>query len=381
MFQPSSIGLCAASNSPVTLPVAGPTCSGSGPADSGLPIILVCVTPSGASSFFAQPGANSADPRHRVDSNVKFIDGFSWKLNKHDLKMGFEFRRTSIQQYLDKYFRGRLKFADLSAFLSGTDNSGVTGSLQYSGNTIRHTFENDYGAYFQDSFHLTSRLTLNYGLRWDYFGVIAEKNNLFSNFLVTSFNAATDTGVGALAQVGTPALPRLYEPDRKNFGPRASLAWDVFGSGKTVIRTGFGLFFDSTSQDMFLGHLPFPAFYAPGPAYANFGTNPITSAGSTGTILPGVPIYQASDCSRVECDIFSVDRNIKPPYIENYNLNIQQQISSKVAVQVGYVGSQGHRLWRFLDINQPNQTTINNCDLTNGVSACDFGVPRVFTNP
>src|SRR6202035_4394532 len=118
------ITLCAASNA-LGGTLAGPTCSGSGPADSGWPIILLSVTPSGGSSFFAQPGANSADPRHRVDTNYQFIDGFSWKINKHDLKFGFEFRRTSIAHYLDKYFRGRLKFASLSAFLAGTDESGV----------------------------------------------------------------------------------------------------------------------------------------------------------------------------------------------------------------------------------------------------------------
>jgi hypothetical protein len=386
-FHPSSIGLCAASN-PAGSSAPGPTCSGSGVADSGLPIILVSVTPSGGSSFFAQPGANSADPRHRVDSNAQFIDGFSWKINKHDLKFGFEFRRTSIQQYLDKYFRGRLRFADLSAFLAGAVSNG----LQYSGNTVRHTHENDYGLYFQDSFHLTSRVTLNYGLRWDYFGVIAEKNNLFSNFLVTSYSAATNTGVGALAQVGTSALPRLYEPDKKNFAPRASLAWDVFGSGKTVIRTGFGLFYDSTSQDMFLGHLPYPAFFAPGPAYANFGPNPITEATVSGTtIVAGKPIYGPSNCTS-ECDIFGVDRNIKPPYIENYNLNIQQQISNRVAVQIGYVGSQGHRLWRFFDINQPTAQAIHDAACPGAVgtapgSACggtttvSFSAPRPFGSP
>src|SRR6266481_3047271 len=82
-FHPSSIGLCAASNAPgSSTPVAGPTCSGSGPADSGLPIILVSFTPSGASSFFAQPGANSTVPRHRVDTNNQLIDSFSWKINK-----------------------------------------------------------------------------------------------------------------------------------------------------------------------------------------------------------------------------------------------------------------------------------------------------------
>jgi hypothetical protein len=380
-FHPSSIGLCAASNPMTGGTAPGATCSGSGPADSGLPIILVSVTPSGASSFFAQPGANSADPRHRVDTNIQFIDGFSWKINKHDLKFGFEFRRTSISQYLDKYFRGRLKFSNLSTFLAGTVSSG----LQYSGNTNRNTFENDEGVYFQDSFHVLPRVTLNYGIRWDNFGVITEKNNLFSNFLVTSFDAATHTGVGAMAQVGTSALPRLYEPDYKNFSPRTSIAWDVFGNGKTVLRSGFGLFYDATSQDMFLGHLPYPAFYAPGPAYANFGPDPITEATGSGPIASNAPVYGPSTCGG-ECDVFGVDRNIKTPYIENYNLNIQQQITNKVAIQIGYVGSQGHRLWRFFDINQPNQAQITAADCPSGIATCattgkiqDFGVPHVFS--
>jgi hypothetical protein len=217
-FHPSSIGLCTASNSLTSTPVvAGPTCSGSGPADSGLPIILVSVTPSGGSSFFAQPGANSTDPRHRVDSNVQLIDGFSWKINKHDVKFGFEFRRTSVQQYFDKYFRGRLKFANLSDFLQGNVHNG----LQYSGDTIRHTRENDFGLYVQDSFRLTPRLTLNYGLRWDEFGVISEKNNLFSNFIVSGFDPTTDTGTGYQMQVGSSALPHLYKTKPRNFGPHA----------------------------------------------------------------------------------------------------------------------------------------------------------------
>jgi hypothetical protein len=377
-FHPSSIGLCAASNPMGGGTVPGATCLGSGPADSGLPIILVSVTPSGGSSFFAQPGANSADPRHRVDTNYQFIDGFSWKINKHDLKLGFEFRRTSINQYLDKYFRGRLKFHDLSDFLAGNVSSG----LQYSGNTNRNTYENDEGLYFQDSFRLLPRITLNYGIRWDNFGVIAEKNNLFSNFIVSSFDAATDTGLGTMAQVGTPALPRLYEPNYKNFSPRASIAWDVFGNGKTVLRGGFGLFYDATSQDMFLGHLPYPAFYAPGPAYANFGPDPITEATGGGPITFGAPVYGPSTCGS-ECDVFGVDRNIKTPYMENYNLNIQQQITNKVSLQIGYVGSQGHRLWRFFDINQPTGAEITSCDLgidtrcSAGIN--DFGVPRVFS--
>ena len=370
-FHPSSIGLCAASS------VAD--CQGSGPHDSGLPIILVSGTPSGT-SFFAQPGSTSGDPRQRVDTNNQFIESFAWKIAKHDVKMGFEFRRTSIEQYFDKYFRGRLKFSDLSSFLEGDPSGG----LQYSGNSRRHTFENGYGLYIQDAFRLTPRLTLNYGLRWDYYGIVQEKNNLFANFLVQNFDPVSDTGTGNYLQVGTPGLSRLYNPDHKDFSPRASIAWDPAGKGKTVFRAGAGLFYDAFSQDIFLGHLPYPAYYAPGPAYGNFGGAFAITGASLGvsTITAGQPVYDTSDCSTQECDIFAVDPNIKTPYMENFNINIQQQLTAKTTLQVGYVGSQGHRLFRFYDISQPNQAEITACDTgvdarcTAGIN--DFGVPRPF---
>jgi len=342
-FHPSSIGLCAASTAE--------GCSGSGVTDSGLPIIYV-------NGFaFGQLGANNSLPRHRVDSNDQVIDNFSWKINRHDVKFGFDYHRTTIQQYLNKYFRGRLKFADLSDFLSGTLSSG----FQYSGDTTRHTFENNYGFYAQDSYRISPRLTLTYGLRWDYFGVVGEKDNLLSN--ITSVAPATGTGTFALTQVGQPGLDKLYNPDRKNFAPRVSVAWDVTGNSKTVVRGGYGVFFDSFSQDMVLGHLPYPPFFDPGPAYNPIGPKPITPATITGALDPGVPIYGTPDCLSFECDVFAFDRNIKTPYMENYNLNLQQQLSSKTVLQVGYVGSQGHRLWRFFDINQPDTGTINACDL------------------
>jgi outer membrane receptor protein involved in Fe transport len=362
-FHPSSIGLCAASTTA--------DCSGSGLHDSGLPIILVSITPTGGSSFFAQPGTTSGDPRSRVDSNDQFIDNFSWKQNKHALKFGFEFRRTSIQQHFDKYSRGRMRFADLSSFLGGDLANG----FQYSGDTRRHTFENSYGFYLQDSFRFTPRLTLNYGLRWDYFGVVAEKNNLFSN--VTAFDPVNQTFT--LTQVGQPGLSRLYEPDYRNFAPRASIAWDATGRGKTVLRAGWGMFYDAFSQDFFLGHLPYPPFFDPGPAYNPVGpaqVKPATASG--GPILAGFPIYDhAPDCGNLECDSFVVDRHVRTPYMENYNLNIQQQLGNKVALQVGYVGSQGHRLFRFRDLNQPSQAAITADDLACG---CDdsYGVPRTY---
>jgi carboxypeptidase family protein/TonB-dependent receptor-like protein len=361
-FHPSSVGLCAASTT------AG--CSGSGVTDSGLPLLFINGT------AFGQVGTNSSLPRHRVDSNNQVVDNFSWKVGKHDVKFGVDFHRTSVQQYFDKYFRGRLKFPDLTSFLSGSVGSG----FQYQGNTIRHTFENNFGFFVQDSYRITPRLTLNYGLRWDYFGVVGEKNNLLSN--VTSMSPATGTGTFVLTQVGQPGLSSLYKPDKKDFAPRVSAAWDVTGKGKTVIRAGFGLFFDAFSQDMVLGHLPYETFFSPGAAYNPIGPASITSQGANGTIVSGVPTYHNNPGCDFECDTFAVDRNIKTPYMENYNLNFQQQLASKAVLQLGYVGSQGHRLWRFFDLNQPSAATINAVDLARvagGGTITDFsGAARPF---
>lgn len=384
-FDPSTIGLC-------NVPVTFASCH-----SSGLPILLLAPTPTGSSAFFSQVGATSGDPRHRVDSNNQLIDSLAWKVNKHDIKFGGEFRRTSIEQYLNKYSRGRVRFG---AFGTGLSNLGALedllqmipeesafGTFDYTGDTLRHTNENGFGFYAQDAYHATPRIVVNYGVRWDYYGVVAEKNHFFSDFIPAT---------AALEQVGPGGLSSLYNPDKKDFSPRASVVWDVTGKGTTVIRAGYGLFFDAFSQDMMLGHLPYPTFFAPGPAYNNFTGNPDpiqmaninpAAINSAGVYQQGMPLYGTPGCT-VECDIFSFDHNIKTPYMENYNLNIQHQFSNNIVMQVGYVGSQGHRLFRFFDLNQPSQTAIWSADClgqtpvpASGIQPCPGGAIQDFTVP
>jgi hypothetical protein len=365
-FNPNSIGFC-------NVTVTAGTCD-----SSGLPIILLSPNPTGAAAFFSQLGATSGDPRSRIDTNTQVLDNISWKMSKHDIKFGGEFHRTSVHQKFDKYSRGRIRFNDLESLLQMIPQEGAFGLFSYTGNTARHTYQNGFGFYFQDAYHVTPHVVFNYGLRWDYYGVVAEKNHLFSDFLPAS---------GTLQQVGgSGGLSGLYNPDKKDFSPRASVVWDVNGKGSTVVRAGFGLFFDAFSQDMMLGHLPYPTFYAPGPAYNPTGPNPVQMANlnpaavdANGVYIPGTPLYGTPNCD-VECDIFSFDRNIKTPYMENYNINIQHQFSSKVSLQVGYVGSQGHRLFRFFDLNQPSQATITSedlaCNCINDVSVSrNYGFP------
>jgi hypothetical protein len=209
---------------------------------------------------------------------------------------------------------------------------------------------------------------LNLGLRYDYYGLIQEKHGDFTN--VNPLN-------------GDPILVgpgRLYQPDFNNVAPRVSVAWDVTGHQKTVVRAGFGIFYDAYSQDMFLGHLPWNSYYDPGVGYSGFGPNPISYEGINGGALCSDPTTCAvfGGTSPMP-DAFGVDQHMRTPYMENYNLNIQQQLGRRSTLQVSYVGSQGHKLLRFRDINQPSQTEITAADLgCNCIN--DYSVPRALTS-
>ena len=330
--------------------------------DYGLPKISV--------GSFSPLGATATVPRERVDSNYQALDNYSWKLGRHDLKFGYEFRRTTIQIMQDNNFRGKLSFDDLTSFLEGLPSGGS----QASGYSNRHEHQNNQGLYIQDSFRYNSRLTINLGLRWDYFGVVGEKDDLF--YQLTPANG------GTLVQVGGPGGPsKLYQPDWKNFAPRVGFAWDVTGRGQTVLRAGYGMFFDAFSQDMFLAHVPYNCVFCPGPAYTGVGGAPITFlSANPGPITTGGPVYGSAAPLG---DFFGIDPNIRTPYVQNYNVNLQQAIGQRTTVEVGYVGSKGTRLFRFRDINQPSQAQITAFDLSQcapgqfpNCPIVGYGVPR-----
>jgi hypothetical protein len=364
-FNPDSIGL----DTGVTNPF-----------DFGLPQVTV--------SGFSPIGSTSSIPRRRVDSNWHFIDNYSWKIGRHDWKFGYEFRRTTIQIVQDNTFRGKLAFSTIATPSTLTGNGSLTALLEGSpssgkiaqGDTLRHTAENNHSFYIQDEFRVTSRVTFNYGLRWDYFGVVHEKNNLFWQM--------SPTNGGTELQVGSPGGPgSLYNPDYNNFAPRVALAYDLTGKGHTVVRAGWGLFYDAFSQDIFTGHAPYNCAFCPGPAYS---AATISSAGLSGNTLGNGAVFATSSPLG---DFFGADPHLRTPYVQNFNLNVQQQLTSKMVLQVGYVGSTGVKLFRFRDLNQPTQAQITAFDISqcttwgqtfpncyiagfDGPDGVDFNVPR-----
>jgi len=318
-FNPSSIGLN----------------MGTSAQDFGLPQISVGSATPGLVGF-ATLGANTSVPRGRVDTNTQLFGNMSYTAGRHNLKFGYEFRRTFVDGFFDSGYRGKLSFASLDDFIAGAPSSG----RQARGNSSRQTFQNNHSLYLQDSFHLFPHVTLNYGARWEYFGVIGEKQNRFS-----LLNPA-----GTLAFV-----PQLYPKDYNNFAPRVSVAWDLKGNAKTVLRAGWGMYYDAFSQDFFVGQLPFNTFN-PGPAYNGIGADAITFSFSPALVLsPGTPVFDPSTFAAT--DVFTVDQRIRTPYIQVYNLNLQRELTRNVGFEVGYVGSAGRKLFRYRDLNQVNPAT------------------------
>ena len=364
-FNPLSIGL----------DTVGPsTPNNNNPYNFGMPVISVSGLP--------QIGSDKGDPRQRVDSNWHYIDNISWKTGKHDIKFGYEFRRTTVSQILNRSFRGKLEFDSLADFLAGIPDGGT----QATGDTNRNTFENSNAFYVQDSYRVARTFTVNLGLRYDYFGIVQEKHGLFDN---------VDPTTGDVFSVGA---GRLYQPDYKNWAPRVSVAWDVTGHQRTILRAGYGIFYDAPSQDMFIGHFPFSSSFDPGMGYSGLpGVGQISFASASSTAFQYCASSTSTTCTPVFSgfspmqDAFGIDPHIRTPYLQNYNLNLQQQLTRKMVLQLGYVGSHGSKLWDFVDLNQPSAAQIWAADCAGvtplpavgqpcpGGNVQDFGVPRRLT--
>jgi outer membrane receptor protein involved in Fe transport len=306
-FDPGSIGLATSGDA----------------TNFGLPTIGV--------SGYSAIGAGTGIPRGRTDTNWQGFANLSYDTGRHRFKFGYEFRRTLVDQFFNAGYRGKLSFDSLEDFVAGRVSSG----RQAIGDSARTTFQNNHAFYAQDNFQVSRRLTLNLGLRWDYYGVIGEQLDRWTRL---------DPASGTLLPVS-----QLYDKSWGNFGPRASVVWDASGDGRTVLRAGWGLYYDAFSQDFFVGQIPWDTFN-PGPTY---NTGVLFSYSPTPVLARGVPVF--SDFAAT--DFWTVDPKLKTPRVQNYNVNVQRQLGPHAALQVGYVGSLGRNLFRILAINQANPAT------------------------
>jgi hypothetical protein len=318
------------------------------------------------------------------DTRLQFIDHISYVRGKHSIKFGGELHRDSFSGGAYGGSRGRIKFIGGNAYtISNSEaSSGLedyfaglpTNGTLLVGDPTRNIHNWGFAGFVQDDFRITKNLTLNVGLRYELSTVIKDDHNLLGNF---------DISKGLIQATGSNGP---YSPDRKNFAPRGGFAWDIFGTGRTVMRGGAGMIYETLNWESFLA-LNNSLGLATVPTGA-----PIDSGGDTsgGNIATGVQFFPGSslnwsgtvfgsnpvNCDPVTgspCSILGVDPHLKTPYVSYWNLNMEHSFTPNLVLQVGYVGNHGSRLAGIRDINQVNPALDNGSE--------QFGRPFTYNCP
>jgi Carboxypeptidase regulatory-like domain/TonB dependent receptor len=302
-------------------------------------------------------------PEGREDITGHLTDVASYTVGNHQFRFGGEFRRAQLEEFYHRHALGSFTFDGsqgpwaantaiesnvlaLADYLAGD----VFRSSIAVGDPTRLVFVKTFAFFGQDVWQVNQKLTINYGLRWDYEGPLGNDKKDLSVF-VPSKGGIVFQGAG---------IDSVYPKYYKNFSPRLGFAYKVGNKGDLVVRGGFGIFFDTPNLNPFLDNRP--ANGAPNGLEGNpAGPTPVQTLPANGfTIQPDVPIFNptgtscatGNGCGQV-FNVFSVSQDFRTPYSYNYNLNIEKSLGGAVLFQVGYVGSASHRLMTTADINQP----------------------------
>ena len=365
----------------------------------GAPNIVIAPPSKSGSGGFEQIGLTP--PEGRSDLTLHFTDIVSYSIGKHQFRFGAEYRHGKLNEFYHRRGTGKFVFDGsfgpwasaaagcgaatansgpagckalinsgqlplaeaLADFLAGdvsacdkfhSDNSFTCGSTIAVGNPERFVYVNAFNAYVQDSWQLTKKLNLEYGLRYEYFGPMQSDKKDIANFV---------PGTGFVVQDGSHAL---FSPGKDHFAPRLGFAYQPLGRADLVVRGGFGVFYDQINLNPFLDFRP--PVSAPSGIQGNpFGSTPVSTYSRNGynwstaqnggaSIFPGVQACQDPNCAGATdpkgLGVYSVSRNFRTPYFYNYNLQVEKAFGNSIIWQIGYVGSEGRKLNIVSDINQ-----------------------------
>jgi carboxypeptidase family protein len=286
------------------------------------------------------------------DSVFHLIDNYSHLRGSHAFVMGFEWRPYLHDSLFSAGRDGLYKFLgigdfafDVPAFLQITMNR-QTGRPAADADFWRYYFQNEMAAFFQDNWKLSRRLTLNLGLRWEFFGVPSPRRDK------QDFNFVFGPGATVPQRIasGTIQTGALFGPDRNNFAPRFGFAYDLTGSGRSVLRGGYGIYFDRIFnnfwEDTRANNLSFQT-------YGNLTTPPQfqyaipARNGVAGSITPGIG------------EDVAVDRSLRTPYVQSWFVGLQQQLTPNLILEVNHTGALGRKLASSDVINRSFSTPIS----------------------
>ena len=213
-------------------------------------------------------------------------------------------------------------------------------------NFSRSNIYHEFAFYGQDSWRIRPRLTLNLGLRYEYFGVQHNKNSA----LDSNYYDANSGNIFQAIRNGVAATGRgLWEKDLNNFAPRVGFAWDVFGDGKTSFRGGYGIGYERN-----FGNVTFNVIQNP-PNYAVIILQPSNTAGGVVPLTSSVfgPLSGASGSRALpNTSLRNVDSKIRTAYAHFYSVSLEREVARNLLVALDYSGSNGRKLYSIEDPNR-----------------------------
>jgi hypothetical protein len=301
-------------------------------------------------SITGYAGVDPSAPWSNYQTIYEFKDNLTWIKGAHTVKTGFsyayeiKFEPTNTNVFGTFSFDGRATGDGFADFLIGRAASyNETDTVAFNDNR-RHAFE----TYIDDSWKVHRRLTLNLGLRYSYFPPAHEPDDRYRVFVPSAYDpakAVTVDNAGRIPRGGTgDRFNGLVKPEpywkvpKKNFAPRFSFAYDLFGKGRTSLRGGYGLFYSREILGAFI---------------LMSGNPPFSELLTIENTLLSNPFGGTQRNFDLPITLGSIDTNQLTPYTQQWNLNIQHGLSGNTVLEIGYSGSRAIHMMRTQDINQP----------------------------
>ena len=279
-------------------------------------------------------GGGATNPKRNVQNNYQVKQDFTYSLSNHSLKFGFHFDRFQVNQRSEARGFGTFSFGGLEEFFANDVDRSTF--IRPGSDTIRGYRQSLFAFYLQDDISLTDRLTLNLGLRYEATNTPTEANGKVANIRDTTeaflYSATVDD-----VSVGD---PWYQNPSLKNFAPKVGLAWDVFGTGKTSLRAGVGLWHDLVLTDNLLTWgVRQPPFFVN--VFLESGPNVKIHFPDVYFTQPEL-IFGPSGLARAD----GTQWNPEQPKVYKWSMDIEQELAQNLSVKVGYSGTRGVHLQR-----------------------------------